>query len=227
MFRLLTFFLSVPLLLGPTVSRPEGQNVLIVSGKGEVETEPDLATITMGVSTIDFSGELAYRENNEKMSKVIDDLKELGVDRTDIKTTDFSIHPAYDHDRSTGEKRFKGYRVNHTVVVGVRDLESIGKLLDQIVMAGVTDLSGISFGVQTPTNLESLARTRAIQDAYRKATELAQAAGVELGPPIRIEETKYTPVSFARSFEAEHIPPPIEPGMHRTSLTVIVHYLIE
>jgi uncharacterized protein YggE len=226
MFRLITFFLTVPLLLEPVVSQAQGQNVLIVSGRGEVETEPDLATIAMGVSTIDFSAELAYGENNEKMSRVIDDLKELGVDRTDIKTTDFSIQPAYEHDRTTGERRFKGYRVNHTIVVRVKDLEAIGKLLDQIVSAGVTDLSGISFGVQTPTKLESVARTRAIEDAYRKATELAQAAGVKLGPPIRIEETRYTPKPLARSFEMEHAPP-IEPGMYRTALSVIVHYLIE
>lgn len=226
MFRILTCLLLVSLFLLSTVSAEKEQNVLIVSGKGEVETEPDMATITMGVSTIDFSAQQAYLENNKKMSGVIDDLKELGIERADMKTTKFSIHPSYDHDRSTGEKRFKGYRVSHNIVAKVRSLESIGRVLDQIVSAGVTDLSGISFGIQTPKDLQSLARRRAVQDAYAKAIELAEAAGVNLGPAVRVEETRYAPVSFAKGFEREQAPP-IEPGTYRIGVTVIVHYLIQ
>ncbi len=226
MSKILTPLLVVPFFVLSSVSAVEDQNVLIVSGKGEVEIEPDMATITMGISTIDFSAQQAYLENNEKMSRVIGDLKELGVDKTDMKTTRFSIHPSYDHDRTTGEKRFRGYRVTHSIVVKVRNLESIGEVLDQIISAGVTDLSGISFGIQTAKEQESLARKRAVENAYTKAIELAQAAGVSLGRAIRIEEARYTPTSFGAGLRQDAAVP-IEPGLHHMALTVTIHYLIK
>ena len=219
-----TFILYFLLLSGALAE--ESRNVLIVSGRGEIEVEPDMATITLGVSTIDFSAEEAYLENNSKMARVIDELKELGVDKRDIKTTRFSINPSYDYDRKTGEKKFKGYQVNHSITVKVRNLKTIGKLLDQIVSAGVTDISGISFGVQNPEKFESAARKLAVKDAHTKATELAQAAGVTLGPAVRIEESRGTPRPFPVGAERLESAP-VEPGMARVAVRVTIHYLIE
>jgi uncharacterized protein YggE len=206
------------------------EDLIIVSGRGEVEAEPDMATFTLGVSTLDFSAERAYSENNEKMSQIIEKVKKAGVDPADIKTTQFTIEPQYDYERNTGERVFKGYRVRHRLLVRLHALGILGRLLDTVVGAGVTDLSGISFAVEDPEEAESRARIASVEDAHRKALELASAAGVGLGRAVRIEETRYTPrpmmaraeASFGAAEEA-----PIEPGTQKVVVSVVVHYRIE
>ena len=226
MRRAIIYLGVVHLLLASALSAQEDRNVLIVSGVGEAWVEPDMATITLGVSTLDFSAEEAYQENNSKMRGVIDALKQLGVESSDIKTTRFAINPSYDYDPNTRRRTFNGYQVTHGVTVHVRDLKVIGRLLDEIVKAGVTDVSGISFGVQEPQESETSARERAVNDAHRKATGLAQAAGVGLGSPIRIDETGHMPTPLFRAVEAGEAAP-IEPGMYRVVVTVTIHYVIE
>jgi uncharacterized protein YggE len=153
-------------------------------------------------------------------------LKELGIDSRDMKTTRFSMNPAYDYTPGTGERKFKGYRVSHTLTVNVRNLESIGRVLDLTVSAGVTDLSGVSFGMQDSREMEATARRRAIEDARAKAVELAEAAGVRLGPAIRIEEGGRAPTPYPRGLEAVEAES-IEPGVYRVTASVTIHYRIE
>ncbi len=215
-------------LLALLAARAHGdEDLLIISGRGEVETEPDMATFTLGVSTLNFSAERAYSENNEKMSRVIEQVKKAGVDPTDIKTTQFSIQPQYEYERDAKERVFKGYRVSHRLLVKVRALGMLGRLLDTAVAAGITDLSGISFGVQNPEEAESRARVAAVEDAHRKASELAGAAGVGLGRAVRIEETRQAPSPYVYAAEVRAEGAPIEPGTQKIAVAVVVHYAIE
>ena len=226
MCKTLACFLFLQLLCISAVPAQQHEHVLIVSGQGVVEVEPDMATLTIGVTTVSPGAQQAYAANNEKMSLVIEQMKELGIAAPDIKTTRFSMGPTYDYTPGTGERKFKGYRVNHTLTLTVRDLRSIGQVLDQTVSAGVTDLSGVSFGVQDSEEMEAAARRQAVEDAHTKAVDLAEAAQVALGPPIRIEESGRAPTPYARSFEAVDAES-IEPGIYRITSGVTVHYRIE
>jgi uncharacterized protein YggE len=76
--------------------------------------------------------------------------------------------------------------------------------LDVLTKAGVNQINSISFGIQKPRPLQDEARKRAIADAQSKAKLYAQAAGVNLGHVISINENgaAQNPRPMARTAEA-------------------------
>ncbi len=136
------------------------------------------------------------------MGDVINNLRAQGVDDEDIQTTLFNIQPEYTfvevtEEPSSGERvrrterRLVGFRVTNTLSVKVRDLESIGPIIDGAVAAGgdVTRINNIQFTVEEVEELQSQARTLAIRDAVAKAEQLAGDTGATLGPLLFISES--------------------------------------
>jgi len=74
------------------------------------------------------------------------------------------------------------------VTVRVRDLAVLGSTLDAVIEIGANEFNGLRFDLQDPSAAQSLARQLAVGDARAKAEELAEAAGVALGPLVRLSE---------------------------------------
>lgn len=66
--------------------------------------------------------------------------------------------------------------------------ERVGAILDEAVAAGANTVSGVSFIVSDPAGLRDLARAAAMTDAQSRAEQLANLAGVELGPVMQVSE---------------------------------------
>ncbi len=172
-----------------------------VSGEGRVPVVPDIARATIGVeiTTTDLGD--AATQANTKMKAVIDKLKSLGIADKDIQTVNYSVQPITAPPRgpdATSTPAITGYRVANQVRVVIRKLDDLGKILDEALAAGANHVYGVSFGVDDLTPIQQQARTAAIKDAQAKGTQLAQAAGVQLGPVLSISES----VSFPRALAA-------------------------
>jgi uncharacterized protein len=153
-----------------------------VNGSGKVYLTPDIASVNIGVHTENKDAAQAVAENNTKSAEVKDALTGLGVDPKDIQTANFSIYPQQQYDSNgklTGEIN---YVVDNSIFVTVRDLEKIGDVLDAVIQAGANNIYGITFDVADRSKAMSDARKLAVADAQLQAEELAQAAGVTLGP---------------------------------------------
>lgn len=161
-----------------------------VSGTGEVERRPDMAEIRIGVVTEAETASEAVKENNEKMRKLFSQLKEHEIAEKDIQTSNFQVSPQHDRPRPQEERspRIIGYRVSNQVHVRVRKLDSLGKVLDDVVQAGANQINNIRFSVSEPQKWNDQARRMAVEDAQRKARLMAKAAGVKLGKVLRIDE---------------------------------------
>ena len=71
----------------------------------------------------------------------------------------------------------------------MRNLDDLGSILDQVVRrAGANQIYGITFYTSDLTDATKAAREAAVKDAEERATELAQAAGVEVGSILNITE---------------------------------------
>lgn len=206
------------------------ERTISVSGTGKVYSTPDIAYITIGVHTEGPAASKAVAENNDLAQEVIDTLKDLGIEPKDIQTTNFSIYPRQEYDnegRPTGEIT---YIVDNSVFVTVRDLEQVGEVLDQAVAAGANQISGIQFDVADRTEAQSDARTAAVKDAQAKAQELADAAGVTLGPIQTISEyTSSGPVPMfdMRAAAVAESSVPIESGQMALTIEVNIVYQIQ
>ncbi|MFM8323059.1 MAG: SIMPL domain-containing protein [Chloroflexota bacterium] len=201
-----------------------------VNGSGKVYLTPDIAYITIGVHTENPSAQDAVAANNKQAQAVLDALKAAGIADRDLQTTNFSIVPQQSYDdqgRPTGEIR---YLVDNQVYATVRDITAIGDVLDAAVKAGANTISGIQFDVADKTAALSNARQAAMNDAQKKAQELAGAAGVELGPVQTINEfTSGGPVpmyDMRAGMAAEAASVPVQSGQMLLTLEVSVVYEI-
>ncbi len=161
-----------------------------VSGEGTATSPPDMASISTGVVTQAATARQALTANNVAMDRILSALKKYKIADKDIQTSNFNVQPEYDRGQrgQPAEPRIVGYRVSNQVMVRVRNLPTLGEVMDALVEAGSNQFSGVSFGVDDPTGVLNQARNRAIADARSRAELYAQAAGVRVGKVISISE---------------------------------------
>ncbi len=162
-------------------------NTISVSGEGEVFAVPDLASFTFTVSADAQTVDAAQETVTKKVDTILAELKDLGIEEKDIKTTDYSVWPKYRYEVSPaiyppmpGRQIPDGYTASHSVMVRVRDTDKAGEALSVAGSAGATNLSGISFTIDEPEKLQANARALAIKNAREKAELLSDKLDVRL-----------------------------------------------
>ena len=221
---------------GPTTiqqAAPPPERSLSVTGTGVANLAPDIAYVNIGVHTDKLTAAEAVAENNAQTQQVIQALTDFGIDPKDIRTTNFSIYPMDKYDPSTGQPTGeRTYVVDNTVTVTVRDLDTLGDLLDTVVQAGANTVNSVQFDVADKDKALAPARDAAVKDANAKAQELAASAGVQLGELISVSytDTPVYPVFDGRGgggAAAEASAVPIQPGQLTFTVTVNETYAIK
>lgn len=166
-------------------------NTISVSGEGKVTATPDLATVTIGVLSQGSTAVDVKNQNNEKVNKITAFIKQQGIEAKDITTSQFSFYPQQDYNN--GSPRITGYQGNQSVTVKIRGVDKdqtvLEKILDGSVNNGANEINGVNLTVEKPTDLQNQARKLAIDDAKKKARELAAEAGLNLGKVVSISES--------------------------------------
>lgn len=209
--------------IGGTV---ENRNSISVSGKGIVYAKPDIAVIDLSVITEGKSIGAVQTENSNKMNAVIEFLKGFNIDENDIKTVRYNISPRYLYVEGKVPE-ISGYTISQSLEVKIKQLDSIGEILDQSVNNGINQISSLRFSVDDDNELKAEARELAIEDAKTKAKELSNALGVKLVKIIGFTETSdYDyPVYREMAMGGGGIPE-IETGENEISVTVNLIYEI-
>jgi uncharacterized protein YggE len=231
----------IPLALATALSTPAfAAGSMQITGHGEVVAAPDTAFVTSGVTSQGLTAKEALDANNADMARLIETLKAAGIEAIDIQTSGFSVSPNYvysDERDANGYQlppKIVGYTVYNGVTVVVRDLTSLGAVLDQAVTVGANQISGVTFSVDDPQDLYNEARKRAFADAREKAELYAEAAGVELGALSLVSElTGYNqpPQPYLYKAEAamsaDRSMVPVEVGQLTFSIDVNVSWDLE
>jgi uncharacterized protein YggE len=215
-----TIALTLPSIAQTPSPAPEGRTVA-VTGTATIRSDPDQATVTLGVQTTAQTAEAAMRDNANEMTDVIAAIRHQGVAADDIATAWINLYPRYD-DSGTA---VTGYTAENQVNVTVRDMDAIGAVIDAAVQAGANLSSGISFGLSDTNRGLDDALQEAVADARSKAEVLAEAGGAQLGAVVQITEgSSPTPVYF-RDYAvaaAEASPTPVETPTIETQVVVSV-----
>lgn len=194
-----------------------------------VKAKPDLATVGAGVTTQAPTAVEAMRLNANAMDAVIQRIKSLGIADEDIQTTGINLGAQYDYDQGRQRQVFRGYQASNRVSVILRKVPDTGRVLDALVAAGVTDISGPSFSIDDDTGPRTQARKAALDKARNQAEDYAKWAGysgvrllqvselVNPGRPIPMMESRQMMAADAKAT-------PVEPGLVGTSVTVTVTY---
>ncbi len=239
-FSAATFLSLAAATCGSTTTRVENSGSqqptgISVNGTGHVSVAPDLAQVTLGVSTLRDTVQQARDDAATALDAMIKSLKANGVADKDIQTQQLSITPEYDYSPASNEQRLRGFRVSNVVTAKLRDINKTSKVVDDAVAAGgnETQIQGITFTVDKPDDVKDQARSAAVADAKAKAETLANAAGVKVGAPTMISEESYTPPVYdtraAAGVAAPDVAPstPVQPGELDVTVTVSVTFAIE
>lgn len=197
---------------------------ITVTGEGRISVAPDMAILRLGVSREARKASDAMRAASEAAAAVLSQIEKAGIAPRDVQTANVSLSPRWDHSKNNAP-RVVGYIASNDLTVRVRDLESLGGLMDGVVSDGANQMNGLSFSIAEPRPLQDQARQEAVKDARAKAELLAEAAGVGLGPVRTITEGggARPPIAMARGAMMESAAVPIAAGELdvRTNVTVI------
>ena len=214
-------FVGVGLPEGAQGSAEEPGHAITVNGTGTASTVPDRATFTFGVDTRRKTAVDASEANNRDMRELIDALKNAGVPKGDIQTSQISLYPTY----SDSDSEVTGYEASNSVTVTV-SLAKAGDALQVAVAAGANQVDGPSLTKADSDKLYADALRAAVADARARAEVLADAAGVKVGEVVSIVEGSAPsgPIAYDMALTAQ--PAPIEPGKQDVEAEVTVSFAL-
>ena len=186
---------------------PSGR-VITVTGASAV---PNEVSFSFGVQIDGATAREAQAANAERMSRVIEALRGLGIAKADLQTTDVSVSPKWSNDGSVN-----GYTAHDSVQVQVHRVGRSGHVVDVAVGAGATETSGPTFSRADREQLYESALRNAVAQARSKAEALAAEANVQLGAVVRVEEQSAQPqVIGAYATALRDVATPVEPGTQK------------
>lgn len=177
------------------------KNIVNVVGKGELSIKPDIAYLSIGVTTTAETAQEAQKGTAAKVSKLTALFKTTwGIADKDIQSTQFNVQPNYTYSEKDGQK-VKGYNAQHTLEVSYRDLTKVGQLLDAASAAGANNIGNVRFAIEDPSAFEAQAIEKAMQNADVKASAIAKASKRGLGQVVTVVQSDdgNNPVVYAEA----------------------------
>ncbi len=210
---------------------PAAPPTIVVPGTGRVRVEPDVATVRLGVSIVRPTAGAAREAAAVAMAAILEAVGAGGVARRDVRTALVGLSPVTDYSSERGP-RVTGYQLSNMVEVTVRALDSTGAIIDASLSAGATSLEGLDFRLDDPSAAGERARRAAVDDARQRATTLAEAAGVTVGPVVGIVEGSPPSPPFpfggvrGMALKVEAADTPIEGGTQEVVVSIVVAFAI-
>ncbi len=224
--------------------QPGAYRSFSVAGEGKTVAIPDVATFTFSVITEGGKDLGALQtQNTNWTNKVIEYVKNQGVENKDIKTEGYNVSPRYQYSNcgpiayggssTCPPPAIVGYTVTQTVSVKVRNLAKAGEIIGGVVTNGANSVSELQFTLDNPDAAKASARSEALAKAKAKAEEVAREGGFGLGKliSVQINEGGQYPVYYGMgagvASKTEMAPvPAVEPGSQEVTVTVNMVYEI-
>ena len=226
---LAVFLLSISTAFAAQKDAPAAPT-LSVEGQGQGTATPDMATVTIGVTTRADDAAKAQNDNAWVAAQIQNAVEGLGIAEKDIQTRNYSFYPNYSTEKNH-QNEITGYTVNTSVVVVVRDIKLTGKVIDAALNHGANEISSLDFSASDTRAVRKEALLNAVQDARDKADVIAKGLGKRIvGIQSVSENTGYLET---RRFNgnmllaaAKDSATPIAPGSLSMTATVHVDFIL-
>jgi uncharacterized protein YggE len=151
----------------PTVTAQP--NTVFVGADGKFEANPDTALVQFNISAQQDNSRAAYDQASKAAEQVRQILRNNGIDPAAAQIGYFSIEPVYDY--KPAKRKLVAYRVNVSVSLKLKDFTKIAPIVQQLSDGDISGDQSISY---TLDDIDA-AKTKAVEDAYRRARASAEA----------------------------------------------------
>ena len=185
----LRFFLPIGLVLGLLLSLPSlAATQLNATGRGMVSVAPDEATITAQVSLVDRDAGKAQTRASKQVDAMLSAIQSFSLKPDSLNASELLLVPEYRWDRAAEQQQFIGFRVTRTLSFTITDLDRLGAVLSALANAGATQISSPVMGSSNAQDAKDQALAKAVEDALKKLSLLAEAASMSLSTITEISE---------------------------------------
>lgn len=182
----------VPRPAAAAVTDDPNYRTISVTGQGQVTVAPTICRLVVGVISDGNTAQRAQAANDAATDAVAAALRGLGIQPKDLQTVGFSLQPIYSEPPKEGREPFVpqvvGYRSIHRIQVTVRQLELVGKVIDEAIRFGANSAEDIVYAVEETDELRTQALAAAVRQARQKADAIAAAAGLHIVEIRQIQE---------------------------------------
>lgn len=160
------------------VTSPLSENTISVTGTATTKTEPDLLHIQFGVEIQEKTAKEALEANSQLMNSIVEAIKKIGIEDSEISTSSLNIYPIYDQYEDPLTKKYTqdliGYRVSNILSVETKKLDLAASIIDNAVGAGVNRVDNVYFTLSPDTHLKI--KDGLLADAISNAKSKAEKA---------------------------------------------------
>lgn len=165
---------------GTNLAAAAEPNTIAVSGMAEQEVAPDMAYIDVGINVRADDAETARTQEAQIASQIRRALLGLVITDNDLQNTSYYLYQEYKVDRN-GVRTADKYVLDSSIKVTVKDLDKLSQVIDNVVEAGATNISNITYALSTQNIIQRQLLATAVENARDKAAVVANAGSRTLG----------------------------------------------
>lgn len=165
---------------GTNLAAAAEPNTIAVSGMAEQEVAPDMAYIDVGINVRADDAETARTQEAQIASQIRRALLGLAITDNDLQNTSYYLYQEYKVDRN-GVRTADKYVLDSSIKVTVKDLDKLSQVIDNVVEAGATNISNITYALSTQNIIRRQLLATAVENARDKAAVVANAGSRTLG----------------------------------------------
>lgn len=200
-------------------------NTIQAGADGKFEANPDTAILQFNISAQQNTAQAAYAQAAKDTDQVRQVLRTNGIEPETAHFSSYSTQPVYDYRNP--KRKIVGYRVDVEVSLKLKDFSKVAPIIQQLADTDITENQSVQYTLE---NMEA-AKIKAVQDAFRKAREIANAvaetSGRSLGElshaSVDVNENTHfvSPMPRMMAMNAGAAPPPA-PNEEFSPQTIIV-----
>jgi uncharacterized protein YggE len=169
----------------PQVADVAKPGVMTINGSAMLEVSPDCADLTMTLTADGGKAGIAAGALAKKQQQIIDAMKALGIEGSQLKISYVSFETIYKDWQQT---RIITYRASMTITATTKKFDQIAAMMEAGANAGATSMSS-QFRRSDLPELKKKVREMALRAAREKAELTAKTLGVSLGRVMSVAET--------------------------------------
>lgn len=181
--------------------RVERQPMIVVVGVGEVQTPPDVATLSFSVRGEGTTSDAATQALVDKQRAVLAGLRDLARGAIEVRTGTVEINAARAGDcsigryggsanLSTGACAIIGYVASLETTVRLKDVKLVGTATALATQRGADHAAVRSFDLVADTEARRAATAAALADARQQAEAIAAGAHEHLGTLLSVRDQR-------------------------------------